>query len=151
MATKTQMTEKEKKDWDDVYQYFKKEIMGYDENQSLDRSTTLRLKGLKTGQYIANHKHTALANYPYPIILLTLKYVKPRLDDLFKVTKFNDEQHKVNYVLKIVEANINNVYNKAKQIKEEQTKAVEVKVYDLPNYTNKYENKKVDKKLEEFW
>lgn len=151
MATKTQMTEKEKKDWNDVYQYFKKEIMGYDDNQKLDSYTVLRLKGLQKGQHMANRNNAVLANYPYSIILLTLKYVKPRLDDLFKVTKFNDDTHKVNYVLKIVEANINNVYNKAKQIKEEQTRAVEIKVYDLPNYTNKYENKKVDKKLEEFW
>ena len=51
----------------------------------------------------------------------------------------------------IVANNINTIYNKVKQIKEEQNRAVEIQVDDLPNYENKYETKKVDDKLEEFW
>ena len=51
----------------------------------------------------------------------------------------------------IVSNNINTIYNKVKQIKEEQNRAVEIHVDDLPNYENKYETKKVDDKLKEFW
>lgn len=149
--TQEQKKAKEKQEWDELYQYFKRDIMGYDAEQALPKYAVLRLRGMKSGRFIANKEQTALADYPYSVILLTLKYIKPRLDDLFKVTKFNDEEHKINYVLKIAEANLNGVYNKLKQIKEEQSRVVEVKVDDLPNYVNKYETKKVDESLEKFW
>lgn len=147
----TQDKKQEKKEWDELYQYFKTDIMGYSAEQSLSQYAVMRLRGMKSGQFYRNKSVTALADYPYSVILLTLKYVKPRLDDLFRVTKFNNEEHKINYVLKIVEANLNGVYNKLKQIKEEQSRMVEVKVDDLPNYANKYENKKVNENLEKFW
>ena len=51
----------------------------------------------------------------------------------------------------IVSDNINNVYNKVKQIKEQQKRADNIEVVELPNYENKYKNVKIRKDLESFW
>jgi hypothetical protein len=151
------MTEKEKKAAEEkvfreLCDYVKTEIMGYDENQSLSRSMILRLRGLKTGQYMANKNSPSMAHYPYKVILLTFKYVKQHeLDSILKSKTFNNDQHKFNYVLKIIDNNINTVYNKVKKLKEEQHRADNIEVVELPNYTNQYAQQKVNKNLENFW
>ena len=73
------MTEKEKKAKEEkvfreLCDYVAKSIMGYDENQTLSKDMILRLRGLKTGQYMANKNAPSMAHYPYEIILLTFKY-----------------------------------------------------------------------------
>ena len=138
----------------ELYEYVKSEIMGYDENQSLDRYMILRLRGMQKGQYMANKYMENVANYPFDIILLTFKYVKPKLDYMLKTKDFTDEHHKFNYIMKIVENNLNLVYNKAKKVREEKLRLEQVEVDDLPNYNNKYtgmQPKEVDKDLESFW
>ena len=151
------MTEKEKKAAEekvfrDLCDYVKTEIMGYDENQSLSRDMILRLRGLKTGQYMANKNSPSMAYYPYKVILLTFKYVKQHeLDNILRSKNFNNDQHKFNYILKIIDSNINTVYNKVKKIKEEQHRADNIEVVELPNYTNQYAQQKVNKDLEKFW
>ena len=153
------MTEKEKKTEEEkvfreLCDYVKKEIMGYDENQQLSKFMIMRLRGLKTGQYMANKNHESMAHYPFKVILLTFKYIKHHeLDYILQSKTFTDEQHKFNYILKIVDSNINTVYNKVKKKVEEQKRLDDIQVVELPNYTNKYESKsnKINKNLEKFW
>ena len=145
------MTDEEKK-FKELCNYVKTDIMKYDNNQKLSKNMILRLRGLKDGKYMANKNVPSLANYSYEVILLTFKYVKNHnLDYILSTKKFENEERKFNYIMAIVSNNINTIYNKVKQIKEEQTRAVEIHVDDLPNYENKYETKKVDDKLKEFW
>lgn len=145
------MTDEEKK-FKELCNYVKTDIMKYDNNQKLSKNMILRLRGLKDGKYMANKNVPSLANYSYEVILLTFKYVKNHnLDYILSTKKFENEERKFNYIMAIVSNNINTIYNKVKQIKEEQNRAVEIHVDDLPNYENKYETKKVDDKLKEFW
>ena len=145
------MTDEEKK-FRELCSYVKTDIMKYDDNQKLSKNMILRLRGLKDGKYIANNNIPSMANYSYEIILLTFKYVKNHnLDYILSTKNFKTEDQKFNYIMAIVANNINTIYNKVKQLKEEQTRTVEIQVDDLPNYENKYEAKKVDDKLEKFW
>lgn len=145
------MTDEEKK-FRELCGYVKNDIMKYDSNQKLSEYMILRLRGLKDGKFIANNNIPSMANYSYDVILLTFKYVKQHnLDYILSTKKFDTETKKFNYILAIVSNNINSVYNKVKQIKEEQSRAVDIQVDDLPNYTNKYETKKINNNLEKFW
>lgn len=114
MARK-KMTEKEKQDWESLYYYVKK-LMGYDENQALSNAMVLRLKGLLTNKFMENSNIESSANYSYETILNTFKFCSPDLQRALRTVSFKDEQHKFNYLLKIVEKNINTVYMKMKNI-----------------------------------
>lgn len=138
----------------ELCEYVKKEIMGYDENQKLTKHMLLRLRGASEGKFMANKVTTSMAHYPFDIILLTFKYIKPRLNDIMRTKTFTSEEHKFNYIMVVMSNNINLVYNKVKKIKEEQMKIEQIKATDLPNYNNQYvkqETKSVDDKLENFW
>lgn len=120
MARK-KLTEKEKQDWDALYQYVKN-MLGYDENQALSSTMVLRLKGLLTNKFIENGNIADTANYSYETILNTFKFCSQDIYKALRTGSFKDESHKFNYILKIVEQNINNVYirmKNAKKAKEE--------------------------------
>ncbi len=127
---KKKMTKEEKAAWEDLYYYVKSNIMGYDENQALSSTMVLRLKGLLTNKFIENNNITSTANYSYETILNTFKFCSPEISKALRTNRFADEMHKFNYVLKIVEKNINTVYIKmknAQKAKEEaRNTAVEV-------------------------
>lgn len=116
MARK-KMTEEEKIAWDALYTYVRKNIMGYDDNQALSSTMVLRLKGLLTNKFMENNKIEATANYSYETILNAFKYSSFDIQRALRTNNFNDEQHKFNYILKIVEKNINTVYVKMKNAK----------------------------------
>lgn len=109
MAKKKE-TEEEKLAWERLYYYVKDNVMGYDENQSLSKNMVLRLKGLLNGKFMANNNISDTANYSYDVILNTFKFCSPTIQKALKNNRFVDEQHKFNYILKIVESNINNIY-----------------------------------------
>ena len=104
MARK-KMNEKEKQDWEDLY-YYVKNIMGYDENQSLSNTMVLRLKGLSTNKFIENKNVKSTANYSYETILNAFKYSSLDIQRALRTNSFKDEMHRFNYLLKIVEKNI---------------------------------------------
>lgn len=118
------MTLEEKIEWDELYQFVRTEIMGYDQNQSLSRTMALRLKGLKTSKFAENKNRADMSNYSYKIILATFKYCKPKYERALRTKKFSDEMHKFNYVLSIVESNLNDVYMRMKKA-EKQKSAVD--------------------------
>ena len=68
------MSEQEKLDWDELYQYVRTNIMGYDQNQALSNSMALRLKGLLTNKFMENNNVENTANYSYNVILNTFKF-----------------------------------------------------------------------------
>ena len=141
------MGEKEKRDWDLLYTYVKRNIMGYDENQALSSTMVLRLKGLLTGKFIENNNTENKANYSYETILNTFKYCKPDIDRALRTNSFKNEQHKFLYITKIVENNINNVYvrmrNAEKAKEEAKNITVEIPIYKSAEY--KPREKKKDK------
>ena len=144
---KKKMTEKEKQDWDALYQYVKSNIMGYDENQALSSTMVLRLKGLLTNKFIENNNIEDGANYSYEVVLNTFKFCSPQIQRALQTNNFKDESHKFNYILKIAEKNINDVYlrmrNAQKAKEEAKTTTVEISTHEGAEFKPK--EKKKDK------
>ena len=141
------MTEEEKRDWEALYTYVKSNIMGYDENQALSSTMVLRLKGLLTNKFMENGNIKDSANYSYEVILNTFKFCSADIQRVLRTNTWKNETHKFNYILKIVESNINNVYMRMKNIqkaKEEAKNAtVEAPIHTGANF--KPREKKTDK------
>ena len=145
MARK-KMTDQEKQDWEELY-FYVKNLMNYDENHSLSKAMILRLKGLLTGKFIENKNIKDCANYSYQTILNTFKLCSPQIQKALRTNNFRDEQHKFNYILKVVESNINNVYLKMKNVEKakEEAKNVVVETYSHVGAEYKPAEKKKDK------
>ena len=141
------MTEKEKQDWESLY-YHVKNVMGYDDNQSLSNTMVLRLKGLLTNKFIENGNIEASANYSYETILNAFKYSSLDIQRVLRTNNFKDEMHKFNYILKIVEKNINTVYMKMKNAKRAKEEAKNTTL-EAPTHT-RAEFKPREKKKDKF-
>lgn len=127
------MTEKEIQDWNNLYEYVRKNIMGYDENQALSSTMCLRLKGLLVNKFMFNNKQKDGANYSYEVILNTFKYCYNNIQKALRTNRFKDERHKFNYVLKIVEGNINDVYLRMKNAEKAKEEAKNI-VVEAPTH-----------------
>jgi hypothetical protein len=145
MARK-KMSEKEKQDWESLY-FYVKNLLGYDENQALSSTMVLRLKGLLTNKFIENGNIASTANYSYETILNTFKFCSPDINRALRTNNFKDEIHKVLYITKIVEKNINTVYvrmrNAEKAREEAKNTALEVPTHTGAEF--KPREKKKDK------
>lgn len=152
MARK-KLTEKEKQDWDLLYEYVRSNIMGYDKNQSLSSTMVLRLKGLLTNKFIENNNIKDTANYSYETILNAFKFCSPQIKKVLQTNSFKDESHKFNYVLKIVESNINDVYIRMRNVQKAKEEAKNADISHTVKYVNtfKKKEKKINNRLDELW
>lgn len=140
------MSKEELQDWEELYIYVKN-LMNYDENQTLSRGMVLRLKGLLTGKFIENNNIKDNSNYSYKIILATFKYCSPSIQRALRTNNFQNEQHKFLYITKIVENNINNVYLRMKNAEKAKEEAKNTTI-EAPTHTGaefKPREKKKDK------
>lgn len=112
---------KEDKNWSKLYEYVKTEILGYDVAQAIPSSLVLRLKGLRTGKYMANNNIDDRAGYTDEVILLTFKICKAQIMAGTQGKSFKDETHKFNYICKIVENNLNDTYIHLQNAKKQDT------------------------------
>ena len=148
------MTDQEKADWELLYYYVKNDILDYDENQSLPSNMVLRLKGLLTNKFMENNNIKSTANYSYQTILNTFKFCSPEIHKALKTKSWTSEQHKFNYILKIVENNINNVYLRMLNIEKAKEEAKNATV-DTANHTGAEYQKKTkevtNKLLNDLW
>lgn len=151
MARK-RMSKEESQNWEELYYYVKK-LMGYDDNQSLSRDMVLRLKGLSAGKFMANNNVKDNANYSYKIILLTFKYCHSSIQRALSSVSFVDENHKFNYVIKIVESNLNTVYMRMKNAQEnkEKTESIPMNVATHSGADYKRKTKDVSSRLKDLW
>jgi hypothetical protein len=126
-----------------------KNLLGYDENQALSSAMVLRLKGLSTNKFMENKRVENTANYSYDVILNTFKYCSVDIKKALTNNRFSDEMHRFNYILKIVERNINTVYMKTKGVKKSEEKIDDVDT-TIANYTGvKYQVKQDTKNRED--
>lgn len=148
------MTSIEKEQWEDLYRYVKKEILLYDDSQSIPSSFVLRLKGLTKGKYLENKNIEDRANYSYQIILYTFQICKPSIMSAISCKTFENEQNKFNYICKIVENNINDVYMRVQKAKksEENIQSLDTDIlsHSGGTYQKKTEELK-NKRLNELW
>lgn len=148
------MNSEEKRQWDELYQYVRKEILQYDNNQSIPPSLVLRLKGLSTGKLIENKSIEDKAKYSYEIILYTFKLCKPNILSAIKTKSFNNEMSKFLYICKIIENNINDVYLRVVNAKKSQEKTESINVGNLSHKGAEYQSKSEDssnERFEEIW
>lgn len=148
------MSSVEIEQWDKLYQYVRKEILLYDNSQSIPPSLVLRLKGLTKGKYIENRNTEDKADYSYEVILYTFQICKTEIMNALSNRTFKDESHKFNYICKIVESNINDVYLRLKKAKRTEES---IKTMDTSNLSHKggiYQKKTEElknKRLNELW
>lgn len=151
--TVKKMTEKELQDWDALYQYVK-DLMGYDKKQSLSSTMVLRLKGLLTNKFMENNSVKSTAEYSFETILYTFKYCSPEIQKALMTNQFNDEQHRFNYILRLVERNINTVYMRMKAVEKSKEEAKTTSTEVIKHIGAEYQKKSKEtsnKKLEELW
>lgn len=146
------MTEQEKLDWDELYQYVKK-IMNYDSDQALSSYMSLRLKGLLTNKFIENNNIKDTANYSFKTILNTFKFCSIEIQNALTNMKFNDETHKFNIILKIVERKINDVHMRMKIAEKTKEDAKSIDMSHTVDYVNTFKSKekKINSRLNELW
>jgi hypothetical protein len=94
--------------FDELYEYIRGIIFEYGETP-LPRYFVLRLKGLHTGKFMANKNSKSRGSYSYTAIYATFKLKEKYIKQMIKANKFKDEKHKINYIMVMVESDINNV------------------------------------------
>ena len=132
-----------KKQWDELCEYVKKEILGYDDNMKFPKYLALKLQGVKRGNHIANNNHTSNANYDDYTILCACKLCKQKIVSYLhdNEMKIKDEKHKINLIIKMIEPEINDVYlriQKAEKAKSSvENKSFENQSNENAGYTRK--------------
>jgi len=148
------MTSIEKEQWDKLYQYVKKEILFYDDSQSIPSGLVLRLKGLTKGKYIENRNIKDNADYSYEIVLYTFQICRPSIMSALSNKVFESESNKFNYICKIVENNINDVYLRVQKIQKSDENIENLDMSILSHNGGKYQKKTEElknKRLNELW
>jgi hypothetical protein len=146
------MTKQEIKEWDDLYQYVRSEILQYPTDIALSKHMIMRLKGLREGKFYANKNHKSMGNYSYYTILLTFKFCKQKILSALTTKKFTNEQNKINYIMVIIENNINDIALrlKAKEKSEKvATKQIDKVEIDIIEQDNKPQSAKTTKETNE--
>ena len=122
------MSEEEKEQWNELCIYAKKEILKYGDDTKFPRFLALRLKGLANGQYIVNNNQKLQGKYTFYEIKITFMYCKQDILYGFSKNVFKDENHKISYMMKIVENSLNTIRERlrSKQRQEERIEQIEV-------------------------
>lgn len=134
--------------WDELYKFVKFEIMRYREEQNLPRYLVQRLKDLRDGvvfQMNVGRIQKVKEGYPFEVIIDTFKGEKDTILYWFNNKSFQNERQQINYMMAIIESNINNyfadwVIKKRKEVQEKRVKIME-DIYTIndikPTVTNK--------------
>lgn len=140
--------------FNDLYEYVKCDILKYTDKK-VPKYMIMRLKGLADGKFMANKKTKPMAHYTNEQILMTFRVCKGDiLSHIERNTSFKDEKHMFNYIMVIIESNINDVVNRMENAKksEEKSKNMELthQTHESAKYTTKSTKKKNDR-LKELW
>ena len=144
------MSEEEKKDWNELCIFVKKEILKYGDDTKFPRFLALRLKGLANGQYIVNNNQKLQGKYTFYEIKITFMYCKQDILYGFSKNVFKDENHKISYMMKIVESSLNTIRERlrSKQRQEERIEQIKVNTEESNiKYVNKNKDKNINNRL----
>lgn len=147
------LTKEEKNEWEELYKYVKKDILGYSEDMKLPKRFILRLQGLHKGVFLANKNIPNQAEYSYRVILLTFKMKKFDIMVGMKNNTFKDENHKLNYIMLIVEGSLNDTVLRMEKLEKEKVKAGEIEINineEKAEYVKKTKETK-NKRLKDLW
>lgn len=142
---------KSEQEYEELYDYVKTNIYHYDKNQALPFYVVLRLKGLADGTFLGNGIETK-ANYSYKCILNTFISCQPEIEFALQTKNFKGEQHKTNYIIKVVQAHLNDEYLKMKASEKQELSKDDITGFcDVSNRFKSSPKKKENKKLNEMW
>ena len=144
------MSKEEKEQWEELCVYVKKEILKYGDDTKFPRFLALRLKGLANGQYIVNNNQKLQGKYTFYEIKITFMYCKQDILYGFSKNVFEDENHKISYMMKIVELQLNTIRERlrSKQRQEERIEQIEVNTEESNiKYVNKNKDKNINNRL----
>lgn len=146
------MTFEDNQDWDELYEYVRTNILGYDKSTPLSPSVVSRLLGILHGKYKVNNKSVDNAKYTYKVALNTFKMCSVDIQRALRTNNFKDEEHKFNYIAKIIENNINDIYVRMKNVEraKEEAKNTMVETFTHTAAKHKSRTKKNDK-FSELW
>jgi hypothetical protein len=141
----------ENSDWDAVYKYFRKEILGLPETVPLEAHATKRLLGLRLGQYYPQGNNTRVLprGYDFKVILLTLKVVKARVHVYMATANFANNKHRIDGIMRFVTGEINDVYKRLenqKKSNEKLNKDVVTETFDYKAKLKEQKRKEEEKK-----
>jgi hypothetical protein len=125
--------------WCELYEFVKIEILKYDNSQTLPKYLVERLKDLRNGTIFVMGKGRVPKNkqgYCYEVIHETFKKCYRDIQFWFDNKTFQNERQKINYMMAIIDSNINDVYAKWK--KEQEQTAIE------ENKENLLDNKNIE-------
>lgn len=147
------MTPQDKIEWDELYEYVKLKVMGYEQKQKLSQNMIIRLKGLRYGKGMQNNKIPDAADYSYNLILITFKYCSQDIQNALRNITFNSEESKFAYISKIVEGNLNTVYVRLKNSEKTKEKTETTDMSVATHEGAKYQKKsgKSSNKFDDLW
>ena len=147
-------TSEKSEEWYKLCKYIEENVMGYRSGEkTLDKTMCLKLKGLCTGKNIANNKIADTAHYDYNTILATYMFCSQEIQRIIMTVDFNDDHHRFNYILRVVENNLNTVQTRIENIKmaEEKTKSLNLDHLSYKGAEYKRKTKEAPKGLEYLW
>jgi len=155
MANK-KMTEEEKIQWRELCEWIEVNIFNYDiKTQRLQKKACLILKGLQTGQNVANNNCEKFGDYPFNVILMTFKANKLKIQNAIRNKNFEDESNKMSYVCAIVRDKINDMYSRYLNAQKTQEKVesvdTSIMTHEGAEYKTNNTERKINKRLEGLW
>ena len=93
--------------WDKCYEQMKR-YLDIPEDKNLPQFALLRLLGLKVGKFIPRSENVIFRDigYDFEVIYKTMLMASPKIVYAKKTVKFQDMQHKINYLMTIITSNI---------------------------------------------
>lgn len=158
MANKKNLTPEEKKNHQDfltLCAYIETEILGYEKTQKLQRAGVNRVRGLAKGQVFANNKQEQHGEYPYEVILLTLKANKDRVLNAMRNKNFDSEAQAIGYMAAIIRDRLNDMYTRYINVKKSKEKInnvnTDIMEYKGAEYKPVERDNKNEDKFKELW
>ena len=152
------LTPEEKKNHQDfleVCAYIEKELLGYENNQKLQKMAVLKVKGMTKGQIVANNKCEKHGDYPFEVILLTLKANKNIIVNALNKKNIESESGAVGYIGAIIRDKLNDMYTRYIRAKKSQERVenidIDIMTHKGAEYKVSENNSKNEDKYKDLW
>lgn len=112
-----ELEEQQENSWWDKTYMLAKDWLDLEPGQNLSRYFVLRLKGLRIGKYMPTNDNTHITKrgYSFEVIYRTMQLCTPAVRKAVVEKSFSDDNHRTNYIMRIVESKINLVNSRIKE------------------------------------
>ena len=138
--------EVENSDWFKVGDLFK-EVLKIPKYGEQDQHAILRLLGLRVGKFVpkGNNVRGLRKGYSFECIYNTIIYSRNDLDHAIRTITFEDQKHKINYLMTIIVGNINFIDDKMRMAEKASKQLAKASVKDMiDTHTASYHKKTTD-------